>query len=337
MGTAEPPDEPPAAPARRGLPVAGSPWDRLGSDPPQPFPAAMLNVTNRCNLSCAHCFIYTDGNPNDPAGDLDDAALLAEVERVRDRHGLYGMLWMGGEPMLRWRLLERGVRLFSRNVITTNGTVPLRDFGPAVTYVVSLDGPEDLNDAVRGEGVYRRVRRNLLALPESFSSTVQLQCVVTRQNQARVSELVEAFVDTPVDGIAFTFHVPQQGERSELAWRDVEEREVAVDLVLELKERYPRFVWNHRRALALMRPGAARVVTAHCPALATVLPLYVERGRFTNPRCCYGNHADCDRCGAWVVFAHAAKLPGPWDEIVPPTDPPGPLAHWFAAAGARLP
>ena len=72
-------------------------WDRLSVEPPLKFPGAMLNVTNRCNLTCAHCFIYTDGNPNDPAHDIPDDELLAAVEQVRDRHGVVGMLWMGGE------------------------------------------------------------------------------------------------------------------------------------------------------------------------------------------------------------------------------------------------
>jgi hypothetical protein len=33
-----------------------------------------------------------------------------------------------------------------------------------------------------------------------------------------------------------------------------------------------------------------------------------------------------DRCGTWVTFAHAAKIPGPWDEALPPTKPYGLLA-----------
>ncbi|MCL4683609.1 radical SAM protein [Myxococcota bacterium] len=294
-------------------------WDRLGAEPPPAFPGAILNVTNRCNLKCAHCFIYTDGNPNDPTHDIPDDELLAAVERVRDRHGVRGMLWMGGEPMLRWRLLERGLELFAKNTITTNGTVPLKDFGPDVTYVVSLDGPRDVNDPVRGEGVYDRVRQNLLALPENFAPTVQLQCVVTKQNQHRLAELVESFVDTPVDGIAFTFYVPNEGENSERTWTDAADREAAVDAVVELKRRYPDFVWNSSRALELMRPATAKLVTDNCPTLRTILPLYVENGQFTTPKCCYGNNSDCDRCGAWVVFAQAAKLPGPWDEVLPPT------------------
>jgi len=52
------------------------------------------------------------------------------------------MLWMGGEPLLRRRLLATARALSSQHHHHQR-TVPLVDFGPHVLYVVSLDGPED--------------------------------------------------------------------------------------------------------------------------------------------------------------------------------------------------
>jgi MoaA/NifB/PqqE/SkfB family radical SAM enzyme len=223
------------------------------------------------------------------------------------------MMWMGGEPMLRWRMIEQGLHLFERNTITTNGTIPLKDFGPDLTYVISLDGPREVNDRVRGEGTFDKVMKTVAAIPEGFQPTVMVQCVLHRENQEHLEELVHALLPTRIEGLTFSFYVPRAGETSPRTWESVEERETAVDIVFALKSRYPEFIWNSTRSLELMRAPSAKVVTDHCPMLSTMLPLYIEGDHFTTPFCCYGNDVDCDRCGAWGVFATAAKIQGPWN------------------------
>jgi MoaA/NifB/PqqE/SkfB family radical SAM enzyme len=286
-------------------------------EPPPQYPGAMVNVTNRCNLKCTHCFVFREGNPNDPTGEMTPERLLSELRRLRDRHGIRYMMWMGGEPMLRWRVLEKGLPLFPRNAITTNGTVPLKDFGPELTYVISLDGPREVNDPVRGSGVFDRVMKTLAAIPKGFQPTVMVQCVVHRENQDRLEELVQELRPTNAQGLTFSFYVPRAGEVSPQAWESVEERETAVDMVFDLKRRYPDFIWNSSRSLELMRPATAKLVTDNCPMMKSMLPLYIEGNDFTTPFCCYGNDVDCDRCGSWGVFATAAKMPGPWDSVKP--------------------
>jgi len=279
------------------------------------YPAALVNVTNHCNLACAHCFVFRDGNPNQAARSIrdgmSDEEILETLRELRDRHGIVSMLWMGGEPLLKPRLLEQGLRLFPRNTITTNGTVPLVDFGPGVLYVVSLDGPEDLNDRIRGAGVFRRVIRTLSRIPEGFGSPVQVQATVTRRNQHRLEELVQAVRATRAGWMTFSFYVPRAGDAGEDAWPTNEDRATAVREVMRLQGQYPGFIRNSSRSLELMLPEHCRRVTDACPAKRNVLPLYLEQDHFATPFCCYGNDVDCDRCGAWVVFHLAAKLAPP--------------------------
>jgi MoaA/NifB/PqqE/SkfB family radical SAM enzyme len=281
-------------------------------DPEARYPAAIVNITNRCNLACEHCFVFREGNPNESPrsirDEISDAELLETLAALRDRHGIVSMMWMGGEPLLRKRVLERGTRLFQRNTVTTNGTVPLLDLGPDVLYVVSLDGPEDVNDAIRGRGVYRKVIRNLSRLPEGFSSPVQAQCVVTRRNEDRLEDLVRALHAEGVAWMTFSFYVPRSNDPCIDAWRDNEERARAVHEVMRLKEQHPGFVRNTRRSLELMLPPHAKRVTDACPAKDLILPLYLEGDHFNVPFCCYGNDVDCDRCGAWAVFHLAAQF-----------------------------
>jgi MoaA/NifB/PqqE/SkfB family radical SAM enzyme len=274
------------------------------------YPGAIVYVTNHCNLACRHCFVFRDANPSKPSSSLrdemSDAAMLETLAALRDRHGIVYMMWMGGEPLLKPKLLVEGVRLVPLNTITTNGTVPLIDLGPGVLYVVSLDGPEEVNDAIRGQGSYRRVMRNLERLPSDFSSPVQAQCVVTRQNQDRLEELVLALQGSGVGWMSFSFYVPSRDDHGADAWSTNQERGIAVREVMRLKQLFPGFVRNTARSLELMLPPHATRVTSACPARDRLLPLYLEGDRFTTPFCCYGNDVDCERCGAWVVFHLAA-------------------------------
>jgi len=273
----------------------------------RPYPAAMVNITNRCTLRCKHCFVYRDSNPNSPRGEMDTATMIAKLAEIQKRHNVQTMLWMGGEPLLRPDVLREGVKLFSRNHITTNGTIELIDL-PHSIYVVSLDGPPDINDAIRGKGSFDKVMKTLAGVPADFEPTVMVQCVVTKINEDRLEELVEILRNTRAEGMTFSFYVPRANDESELTWATLERRDKAVREALRLKEKYPGFIWNNRRSLELTLSENSMAVTNDCPSKKFVLPLYLDGDEFVTPYCCYGNDVNCDLCGAWVVFYIAAKL-----------------------------
>jgi MoaA/NifB/PqqE/SkfB family radical SAM enzyme len=288
----------------------------------------MVNVTNACNLKCEHCFVFRPDNPNSPRDKMDDATMLAELERLQRRHQIQDMTWMGGEPLIRRDLLRQGVRLFPRNSIVTNGTFPLLHDVPNTIYVVSLDGPEEVNDSIRGEGVFQQVKQTIHDLPPDFGPHVVLQCIVTRANADHLAELVEQVRDWPVYGLSFAFYVPTRNDRNRHVWATNEERDPVVASVLELKRGDPGFVKNTVASLELMHSSVCKQVTDRCLLRENLLVLYLgEGGRFEQPYCCYGNDVDCDRCGAWAVFHVAATLGqrGQASEITP--------AEWFEVPG----
>lgn len=284
------------------------------------YPAAMVNITNKCNLRCVHCFVFRDENPNSPRGEMDTPTMLSKLSELQRRHGINHMLWMGGEPLTRPDVLREGLKIFPSNTITTNGTFDLIDFG-ACTYVISLDGPPAINDSIRGEGTFEKVMKTLSRLPEGFEPKVMCQCAVTKRSEDGLEALVELLLPTRVEGMTFSFYTPRREDDSELTWGSLERRDQAVREVMRLKEKYPHFVWNRSRALELALSENAKAVTDNCPPKGLLLPLYLEGDEFVQPFCCYGNDVDCDLCGAWVVFNMAAKMeegdasftPGPRD------------------------
>jgi len=271
------------------------------------WPAAMVNITNRCNLRCRHCFVFRDENPTDIGREMDSETMVKRLGELQALHGIQTMLWMGGEPMIRQDVLREGTKLFPKNTVTTNGTIDLIAL-PRCTYVVSIDGPQEINDGIRGKGSFRRVMKTLSRLPDDFGPTVMCQYVVTRENEVAMEETVQILRETRAQGMTFSFYVPPRNDSSSLTWGSLEKRDKAVREAMRLKQLYPKFVWNRYRALELTLSQNAKTVTDNCYAKELVMPLYLDGDRFSRPFCCMGNDVDCDLCGSWVVFNLAAKI-----------------------------
>ncbi len=114
----------------------------------------------------------------------------------------------GGEPTLRRdlpELLEHIERYSGVSILATNAMSPPWRFG-ATAFTVSVDGPEDLHDAVRGIGSYQRLQRSLAARD---SRSVVAIVVVSRRNRHKIRETLDG-IRQSVDGVLFTFEYPYQ-------------------------------------------------------------------------------------------------------------------------------
>ncbi len=275
------------------------------------YPMAMINITNRCTLKCKHCFVFRENNPNRPTkqNEMPAEVMINQIKRYRRKHGIFTMVWMGGEPLLRKDVLQLGVKLFPRNVITTNGTIPFINLGPKIKWSVSLDGPEEINDEIRGNGCFQKVISNLTTLPDDFTGDLQCICVVSKKNEHCFEELIDVLRrETPFRGIVFSFYAPHKNDSTDLAWQTLQERDSAVKKALALKKKYPQYVLNRELGLELMLSPNALEITNNCPIKRFFLPLYLGDDGFEHPYCCYGNDVNCDLCGAWGAFQIAAMM-----------------------------
>jgi len=62
-----------------------------------------------------------------------------------------------------------------------------------VVLVVSIDGPEEVNDDIRGRGVYRRIRENL----KDYEAPFIITSVLNRRNWREFPRLVEEWPGVP--------------------------------------------------------------------------------------------------------------------------------------------
>jgi len=118
-------------------------------------PIVVWNVTQRCNLACAHCYI----DAKDRAG--RDELTTEEARTFIDDVAAMGspvLLFSGGEPLLRPDLFELGRHAIAkglRAVISSNGTLLTPELAAEIAEVgfsyvgVSLDGSEATHDEFR--------------------------------------------------------------------------------------------------------------------------------------------------------------------------------------------
>ncbi len=174
------------AEARRQLSYA------IGVVRQRPF-QVLLQVTNRCNLTCPFCGFWANGVP--PGKELSLEEFRSLEERL-SRAGCFLVSIEGGEPLLRDDLLEI-VRIFARRhipLLYTNGWYMSPELARAlfdaglVQAGVSIDFPDPArHDAMRGrEGTSERawlaIERLREAAPHS-GKQVHVMTVLMEENR----------------------------------------------------------------------------------------------------------------------------------------------------------
>jgi radical SAM protein with 4Fe4S-binding SPASM domain len=159
----------------------------------------LVHLTDRCTLRCGHCFIGRQTGTDLP---------LADLLRVADEFALLqGLRFIvsGGEPLMHrhfWRLNERLPRYPFRSILLTNGTLIDREAARALRFdevQVSLDGPPDAHDRLRGTGSFRRAIGALRHLADA-GVTLSVATVVFSGNIDRFEELEEILREFPLRG-----------------------------------------------------------------------------------------------------------------------------------------
>lgn len=163
-----------------------------------------LQLVENCNLRCRMCYEWGDSGAYHEKATLGRLKLdvirkiIADCAHARPYYELYG-----GEPLL-YSHLEEVLRLIaqagSKVHLPTNGTLLAKKAEmlvrtPPERIWVSLDGPPEINDRQRGEGVFQRAVEGIdtvLALRDRARQAepmIGVSTVVTPDNHASLETL----------------------------------------------------------------------------------------------------------------------------------------------------
>lgn len=159
----------------------------------RPIKAVHFQLTGRCNLACRFCGQHK-GMLASGCKELPVEFWLRCAEETEPNAPI--MFW-GGEPLLYPGFEELATRLSGSGhplEIVTNGTLIIRHAETLCRsfrkIFLSVDGPQELHDAVRGKGVFERVLSGLNAIRNRRGRLIFLT-TISDSNVGCMAELPE--------------------------------------------------------------------------------------------------------------------------------------------------
>ena len=193
---------------------------------------ACVDITNRCNLNCSFCY----WRKKKPTIELSDSEMIEKMKELY-HSGFKHLFIMGGEPMLRPRVVNEATKIFPFSFICTNGTVSLNKASPTLWFL-SLDGPEKIHDKLRGRGSFKKIINNL----KYSKRPVIINMTLNRKNCLHIEELINVLLKTKAVGIGFSFYSPCLPKDDPDLAIPLKARGEVMDSILKLKKRYGRFI-----------------------------------------------------------------------------------------------
>jgi len=168
----------------------------------------VLNITNRCNLKCLHCFNGSSSTNQCSEYELSDEEVINVVKDVA-RLKVANFCFSGGEPLLRKELIYKSIKILSshgvRCSIVSNGT--LIDYNVAEKLKllgvqeieISLDGNcSETHERLRGvKGSFEKALKSVEYLC-AIGITTSISYTLNSWNVDEVGPLIERLKDSGI-------------------------------------------------------------------------------------------------------------------------------------------
>jgi MoaA/NifB/PqqE/SkfB family radical SAM enzyme len=188
-----------------------------------PFPLNIdLVITMRCNLACPMCVCRQEGNADIVAAFQGPELSLAEWKTiVKDIKRSFffrpNLHLLGGEPSIFKGYLDLAAFIKKegfRCSYTTNGVFLSRDAADIVSIgvdviAVSIDGPREVHDHIRGPGVFDQAVEGIRAINEAKRAQgkktpqVFLACTISSDSHRHISHMIDVARDLNIGYVTF--------------------------------------------------------------------------------------------------------------------------------------
>ena len=167
-----------------------------------------IDITNRCNLRCKHC--YTSSSFDSKIPDITLSKFLEVLEEL-NKLGTSVISLAGGEPLVRPDLCEITKAVAEKNMLlflNSNGQLLTLEYAKrlkenGVNHIeISIDGLEKNNDIIRGKGTFKKALAGFQNAQKAGLS-VGIMTVVCKQNLNDVEKLIDFFYKKKAIGIGF--------------------------------------------------------------------------------------------------------------------------------------
>ena len=223
-------------------------WEKEGLHVPTYL---IASITSSCNLHCAGCYSRANHATEDraPENQLTSEQWSSIFQQAQEL-GVTYILLAGGEPLLRWDVLEEAGKMSSILFpIFTNGTfisdkyLSLFDKYRNLVPVFSIEGGREVTDARRGDGIYARLMDGMDQLRQKG---LMFGCSITVTTENIDDVLSEAFVTSLADkgckAIFYIEFVPVTDDAAEFAPGDAEREQIRT-CVERYREEHPEIVF----------------------------------------------------------------------------------------------
>jgi radical SAM protein with 4Fe4S-binding SPASM domain len=204
-------------------------------------PVVFWNITDRCNLSCTHCY-NKSGPGRTSEGELTTAEAIAVIDDLADM-GVPLILFTGGEPLMREDLWELARHARSRGLkmaLSTNGTLITPEVARKINECgieyagISLDGARaETHDRFRNlPGAFDKSRAAFAACRQA-GLRCGVRVTLTKENCTELEALVDLALALGASRFCLYWLVPTGRGSDSYARLQLESNEVtkALDLL----------------------------------------------------------------------------------------------------------